>query len=125
MPKIRSIITTLLLGAWALPSYADTAGAAGVIADITINSEHADDFTSRRGRLTLDEGKKQLGLYSWGGLVCNNKNLSDAEVAVLLDLVGDKRKLLQPIWTSGLGSTRCLVAYRVIARKYHKVLTSE
>jgi len=94
-------------------AYADTDGAKGTVASVTINESSADDYLAERGNVVLNEGS-QTRKYQWGGTACNGKNLNEANVALLIDAMKAKDRLeVVPSYKSGAGSARCLVGFRV------------
>ena len=114
------IVYSAVLGAAALMSaglaMADNIGAYGAVAQVAVVGSQADEYSSARGRLVIDEGQQFYRNYQWGGTACNGKNMSEADVANLIMALKDRRELtVTPIWKVGAGGARCLVAYRITA----------
>ena len=94
-------------------AYADVDGTKGTVASVTVNESSADDYTSERGNVLLNEGS-QTRKYQWGGTACNGKNLTEANIALLIDALKAKDRLeIVPSYKSGAGAARCLVGFRV------------
>ncbi len=113
-------IYKLMLGAAAFlgagSALADNVGEYGPVAQVTVNGTQSDDIYGARGRLVIDEGQGFYRQYQWSGTACNGRNLSDADVANLLMALEQRRSVnVTPLWKSGAGTTRCLVAYRITA----------
>lgn len=94
-------------------AYADTDGSAGTVASVTINESSADDYTIERGNLVINEGATTRK-YQWGGAACNGKNLTDANVTLLVEAMRARTELqIVPSYKSGINSVRCLVGFRL------------
>ncbi len=95
-------------------AYADTDGAAGTVASVTINETSSDDYATERGNVYINEGQTSRK-YQWGGQACNGKNLSEANIALLMEaLRGRSDVQLVPSYKSGVpSSVRCLVGFRL------------
>ena len=96
-------------------AYADVDGPKGSIASVTVNEPTADDYTAERGNVTINEGST-IRKYQWGGTACNNRNLSEANIALLIEAMRAKDTLeLVPSYKAGAGQARCLVGFRIQA----------
>lgn len=94
-------------------AYADVDGSKGTVASVTVNESSADDYTAERGNVILKEGS-QARKYQWGGTACSGKNLSEANIALLVDALRASDRLeIVPSYKSGAGAARCLVGFRV------------
>ena len=94
-------------------AYADVDGTKGTVASVSINDIYADDYTAERGNVVINEGSATRK-YQWGGTVCSGKNLSEANVSLLIDALSAKDRLeIVPSYKSGAGAARCLVGFRV------------
>ncbi len=96
-------------------AYADVDGTKGTVVAVSVNESSADDYTAERGSLTLNEGSVNRK-YQWGGTACNGRNLSESNIALLVDALRAKDKLeVVPSYKTGAGTARCLVGFRVQA----------
>jgi hypothetical protein len=94
-------------------AYADVDGTKGTIVSVTINDTSADDYTAERGNVVLKEGATTRK-YQWGGTVCNGKNLSEANIALLITALSAQDRLeIVPSYKTGAGQARCLVGFRL------------
>lgn len=94
-------------------AYADVDGTKGTILSVTINDIAADDYTAERGHVVVNEGTATRK-YQWGGTVCSGKNLSDANLALLINALSAKDRLeIVPSYKPGAGQARCLVGFRI------------
>lgn len=93
---------------------ADHTGQYGTVAQVSVNETTADEYSAARGRLVIDEGGQFYRSYQWGGVACNGRNMSEANIANMMLALKDRGGLtLTPIWKVGAGAVRCLVAYRI------------
>ncbi len=94
-------------------AYADSDGSKGTVASVTVNESSADDYTAERGNVFIQEAS-QTRKYQWGGTACSGKNLSEANIALLVDALRASDRLeIVPSYKSGAGAARCLVGFRV------------
>jgi hypothetical protein len=94
-------------------AYADVDGTKGTVVSVTINDTAADDYNAERGNVVINEGSATRK-YQWGGTVCSAKNLSDANVALLINALSAKDRLeIVPSYKTGAGQARCLVGFRI------------
>jgi hypothetical protein len=94
-------------------AYADTDGAAGTVASVTVNESSADDYSSERGNVMVQESQTSRK-YSWGGQACSGRNLTEANIALLVEaLRGRDAVQIVPSYKTGGGGVRCLVGFRL------------
>ncbi len=94
-------------------AYADVDGPKGSVSSVTVNESSADDYTAERGNVTINEGSTTRK-YQWGGTACNGRNLSEGNIALLIEAMRAKDTLeVVPSYKSGAGQARCLVGFRV------------
>lgn len=94
-------------------AYADTDGAPGTVASVTVNESSADDYSTERGNVYINEGQTNRK-YQWGGQACNGRNLSDANIALLYEALRARAEIqLVPSYKTGGGGVRCLVGFRL------------
>ena len=94
-------------------AYADVDGTKGTVVSVTINDTAADDYNAERGNVVINEGSSTRK-YQWGGTVCSAKNLSDTNIALLIDALSAKDRLeIVPSYKTGAGQARCLVGFRI------------
>lgn len=94
-------------------AYADTDGAVGSVASVSINEPSADDYGTERGNIIVNEGSANRK-YQWGGTACSGRNLSDASIALLVDAMRNKDTVqILPSYKPGTSQARCLVGFRL------------
>jgi hypothetical protein len=94
-------------------AYADTDGAVGAVASVTINETSSDDYATERGNVYVNEGQTSRK-YQWGGQACNGKNLSEANIAMLVEALRGRADIqMVPSYKTGAGNVRCLVGFRL------------
>lgn len=93
---------------------ADSNGVAGTVASVTINETSSDDYGTERGNVYINEGQTSRK-YQWGGQACNGRNLSEANIALLVQALQARNQLqLVPSYKAGGGTNvRCLVSFRL------------
>ena len=92
---------------------ADTDGAAGTVASVTVNETSSDDYGTERGNVYVNEGQTSRK-YQWGGQACNGRNLTEANIALLVEALRGRAELqLVPSYKAGGGGVRCLVSFRL------------
>lgn len=92
-------------------AYADSLGATGTVAGVLVNEPSADAYGFERGHLLIDEGGVTRK-YPWGGTACSGRNVSDANIALLVAAM-DRGTLVTPSYKPGTGQVRCLVGMRL------------
>lgn len=96
-------------------AYADSDGLAGSVASITINEASADDYGTERGNLIVNEGSTNRK-YQWGGTACSGRNVTEANIALLVEAMRNKDTLqIVPSYKLGTLQARCLVGFRLVA----------
>jgi hypothetical protein len=94
-------------------AYADVDGLKGTVAAVTVNETSADDYSVERGNMVVNEGSTSRK-YQWGGTACNGRNLTEANINLLLQTMRAADKLeIVPSYKTGAGQARCLVGFRV------------
>lgn len=94
-------------------AYADTDGAAGSVASVTVNESSADDYASERGNVYVNEGATNRK-YQWGGQACSGRNLTEANIALLVEALRGRDGIqIVPSYKAGGGGARCLVGFRL------------
>ena len=94
-------------------AYADADGLKGTVAAVTVNETSADDYSAERGNLVVNEGSVSRK-YQWGGTACNGKNLTEANIDLLIQAMRSTDKIeVVPSYKTGAGQARCLVGFRV------------
>lgn len=90
-------------------AYADAFGATGPVTQVMLNESSADNYTSMRGYIIVDEGGV-MQKYQWGGVACSGRLLSPENVALL---VATMRRNITPSYKTGAGLARCIVGFRI------------
>ena len=95
-------------------AYADVDGGKGSVASVSVNDTKADNYGAERGSVVINESDTVTRKYQWGGAACNGKNLSEANVALLVEALRAHEKMeLVPSYKDGAGQARCLVGFRL------------
>lgn len=94
-------------------AYADSDGAAGSVASVTVNESSADDYAAERGNVMVNEGAATRK-YTWGGQACSGRNVSEANIALLFEAMRARDSVqIVPSYKSGGGGARCLVGFKL------------
>ena len=81
----------------------------GTLQSFRVTDQGADNFSAYRGEIKVDYSG-DVKLYRWGGAACPGKDLSDRNVMVLAEALGDDLKI--KVETKlGAGSNVCLVGF--------------
>jgi hypothetical protein len=94
-------------------AYADTDGAAGTVASVTVNEPSADDYAAERGNVYVLEGQTPRK-YTWGGQACSGRNVSEANIALMYEAMRARDSVqIVPSYKTGGGGVRCLVGFKL------------
>lgn len=94
-------------------AFADADGLVGAVASLTVNESTADDYAVERGNLYVNEASATRK-YQWGGTACSGRNISDANIQLLVNAMQNRDKLqVVPSYKTGAGLVRCLVGFKL------------
>lgn len=95
-------------------AYADTDGAVGTVASVSINESSADDYATERGSIYVQEAPTTSRKYTWGGQACSGRNLTEGNIALLVDAMRARDSVqIVPSYKTGGGGVRCLVGFKL------------
>lgn len=110
-------VLCLAAALFAIPStsFADSNGAVGTVASLTVYESSSDSYAMYNGVLSVRE--KSTGTtrsYKWGGSICPSKTVSDSSLALLFDALRSKENVeIVPSYKLGNGNERCLTGFRL------------
>jgi hypothetical protein len=100
----------------AAPALADTGGSEGRVVGLRLVSQSSDSYNSYRVQTTVDEGEGNFRVYTNGGIACNGRNLTDAQIAALNSALAQRSNLLiLPSYKKGPAQYRCLVDFTLLS----------
>jgi len=102
---------------------ADTAGTLGAVASLQVLTVSADTFLQYNGRVVVKNTDGDLDEYRWGGTSCGNRLLTEAQIAELHSVLGNKKILIAPVYQDGQGQTRCMVGFTLVPKPNLKFIT--
>lgn len=95
-------------------AYADSDGAAGTVASVTVNESSADDYAAERGNIYVLEAGGTSRKYTWGGQACSGRNVTEANIQLLFDAMRARDSVqVVPSYKPGGGGARCLVGFKL------------
>jgi hypothetical protein len=104
------LLFTLVWWAGAVDA-ADTAGTAGTVVGLQVNTTSADAYLQHHGRVFVKDAGGNLTVYHWGGTACGTRLLTEAQVAALQQALGKMRMRIKPLHQAGQGDALCLVGF--------------
>lgn len=110
-------VLCLAAALFALPStsFADSNGAIGTVASLTVYESGSDNYGMFNGVLSIRE--KATGTrrdYKFGGSICPNRPVSANSLALLFDALRSKENVeIVPSYKLGNGNERCLTGFRL------------
>ncbi len=108
--KVAALTAVVLVPAVA---YADADGIVGTVASVVVNESTADDYATERGSIIVSEASATRK-YQWGGMACSGRNLSEANIELLVEAMQNRDKLqIVPSYKTGAGLARCLVGFKL------------
>lgn len=112
--SLTCAIAGLLIAA-GTASAADSTGATGSVIQIEINSTSSDSYVAYHGKVSISPGKNtQPTVYTWGGVQCPGKTISDEMVDVLMQAFQSRRHVhVTPRFKPGAGAHKCLVGLSI------------
>jgi hypothetical protein len=94
-------------------AFADADGIVGTVTSVVVNESSADDYSTERGSLIVNEGNVTRK-YQWGGTACSGRNVSEANIQLLIEAMSNRDKLqIVPSYKTGAGLARCLVGFKL------------
>jgi hypothetical protein len=114
---IRFLLSALVLAP--AVAAADSKGSPGRVASVDVNTAGSDDFSKFRGEVAIRAGSKKVQKmkverYRFGGSTCPGKDLSEAQLQMLLTAMHE-RDIVTPRYKNGQGGHRCLVGFSIRA----------
>lgn len=108
--KVAALTAVVLVPAVA---FADADGIVGTVASVVVNESSADDYAVERGSLIVTEASATRK-YQWGGTACSGRNVSEANIELLVEAMQNRDKLqIIPSYKTGAGLARCLVGFKL------------
>lgn len=110
-------VLCLVAALFAIPStsFADSNGAVGTVAGLTVYESSSDNYGLTNGVLTVRE--KATGStrdYKWGGQICAGRTVSASSLALLFDALRSKENVeIITSYKTGNGNERCLTGFRL------------
>lgn len=92
----------------------------GSVVAMEVVSDGSDEFGLFRGTLTLLEiqDPQNLSEYVWGGNTCPGRDLTEAQVQMLIELSTAPYMVVLPYTKNGQGGAKCLVRFRTLNQKF-------
>jgi len=108
--KFAAVSVVVLVPAVA---FADADGIVGTVASVVVNESSADDYAVERGSIVVNEASATRK-YQWGGTACSGRNISEANIQLLVRAMQNRDKLqIVPSFKTGAGLARCLVGFKL------------
>ena len=108
--KVAALTAVVLVPAVA---FADADGIVGTVASVVVNESSADDYAVERGSIIVTEASATRK-YQWGGTACSGRNISEANIELLVEAMQNRDKLqIIPSYKTGAGLARCLVGFKL------------
>jgi len=88
MPSRTAFVLAAAIAAVPATTFADSSGSAGSVISVTVLESSSDDYGSYRGKIVIREGTEPSATqteYRWGGTICANRNLSESNIALLVE----------------------------------------
>lgn len=115
MPSRTAFVLAAAIAAVPTTTFADSSGSAGSVISVTVLESSSDDYGSYRGKIVIREGTEPSATqteYRWGGTICANRNLSESNIALLVEaLRGRSDTQVLPRYKMGQAGIRCLVSF--------------